>query len=64
MLCKDAALISVQKLTNKESVDYNLLDTITISNANFVEAVNGIEPSAIREIFIETPKVRWDDIGG
>ena len=35
MLCKDAALISVQKLTNKESVDYNLLDTITISNANF-----------------------------
>ena len=64
MLCKDAALMSVQKLTNKESVDYDLLDSITISNHNFIEAANGIEPSAIREIFIETPKVEWDEIGG
>lgn len=64
MLCKDAALMSVQKLTNKESVDYDLLDSITISNQNFIEAANGIEPSAIREIFIETPKVEWDEIGG
>jgi transitional endoplasmic reticulum ATPase len=64
MLCKDAALMSVQKLTNKESVDYDLLDSITISNHNFIEAANGIEPSAIREIFIETPKVDWDEIGG
>jgi transitional endoplasmic reticulum ATPase len=64
MLCKDAALMSVQKLTNKESVDYDLLDSITISNHNFIQAANGIEPSAIREIFIETPKVDWDEIGG
>jgi len=64
MLCKDAALISVQKLTSDESVNYNLLDSITISNTNFIEAVNGIEPSAIREIFVETPKVKWNEIGG
>tara|TARA_Y100000768_G_scaffold377980_1_gene351852 strand:- start:1196 stop:3244 length:2049 start_codon:yes stop_codon:yes gene_type:complete len=64
MLCKDAALISVQKLTDKESVNYDLLDSIKVSNANFIEAVNGIEPSAIREIFVETPKVKWDEIGG
>ena len=64
MLCKDAALISVQGLTSQESVNYDLLDSITISNANFIEAVNGIEPSAIREIFTETPKVQWDEIGG
>lgn len=64
MLCKDAALISVQKLTNNESVDYDLLDSIKVSNGNFIEAVNGIEPSAIREIFVETPSIQWDEIGG
>lgn len=64
MLCKDAALISVQKLTNDDSINYELLDSIKVSNKNFIEAVNGIEPSAVREIFVETPKVEWNEIGG
>ncbi|NSW99981.1 AAA family ATPase [bacterium] len=64
MVCKDAALISVQKLTEEDSINYELLDSILISNENFVEAAQNIEPSAIREIFVETPKVEWSDIGG
>ena len=39
-------------------------DSILISNENFIEAAQNIEPSAIREIFVETPKVEWSDIGG
>ena len=64
MVCKDAALISVQKLTEEDSINYELLDSILISNENFIEAAQNIEPSAIREIFVETPKVEWSDIGG
>ncbi|MBT4435856.1 AAA family ATPase, partial [bacterium] len=52
------------KLTEEDSINYELLDSILISNENFIEAAQNIEPSAIREIFVETPKVEWSDIGG
>jgi transitional endoplasmic reticulum ATPase len=31
---------------------------------NFDEAMTEVEPSAIREFFVEVPNVRWEDIGG
>jgi transitional endoplasmic reticulum ATPase len=31
---------------------------------NFLEALKEIEPSAIREVFVEVPDVRWSDVGG
>jgi transitional endoplasmic reticulum ATPase len=31
---------------------------------DFTEALREVEPSAIREVFVEVPDVRWDDIGG
>ena len=32
--------------------------------ADFLDALHEVEPSAIREVFIETPQVRWDEVGG
>lgn len=32
--------------------------------ADLTNALPSIRPSAMREIFIETPTVRWSDIGG
>ncbi|MDO9288340.1 MAG: AAA family ATPase, partial [Thermodesulfovibrionales bacterium] len=31
---------------------------------NFLEALKEVEPSAIREFFVEVPDVKWDDVGG
>jgi transitional endoplasmic reticulum ATPase len=31
---------------------------------NFLEALKEIEPSAIREVFVEVPDVKWSDVGG
>ena len=31
---------------------------------NFLEAMKEVEPSAIREFFVEVPDVKWDDVGG
>jgi transitional endoplasmic reticulum ATPase len=31
---------------------------------DFSEALKEIEPSAIREVFVEVPNVRWEDVGG
>ena len=32
--------------------------------ADFQEALREVEPSAIREVFVEVPNVTWDDVGG
>jgi transitional endoplasmic reticulum ATPase len=31
---------------------------------NFMDAMKEVEPSAIREVFVEVPDVKWDDVGG
>jgi transitional endoplasmic reticulum ATPase len=31
---------------------------------DFKEALKGIEPSAMREVLVEVPKVSWEDVGG
>jgi len=64
MLCKDAALNSVQKLIGSSDIDYDEVDSIRVSERNFIDAISNIQPSAIREIFVDTPKVKWDEIGG
>ncbi|MFX1512469.1 MAG: CDC48 family AAA ATPase [Promethearchaeota archaeon] len=42
----------------------NVLDKLQVKMDHFTEALREIQPSAIREVFIEIPDVRWDDIGG
>ena len=41
-------------------------DTISVelTETDFDLALTDIEPTAMREVFLETPKVRWGDIGG
>ena len=64
MVCKDAALNSVQKLLGATDISYDEVDQIKINQDNFLSALSTIQPSAIREIFVETPKVKWEEIGG
>ena len=37
---------------------------VTVSSSDFEAALKEVKPTAMREIFIEPPKVRWSDIGG
>ena len=64
MVCKDAALNSVQKLLGTSDINYDEVDDIEINQENFLTALSSIQPSAIREIFVETPKIKWSEIGG
>ncbi len=45
-------------------IPYETLSTLTISMENFYDAMKEVEPSAIREVFIEVPDVKWEDVGG
>lgn len=49
----DLAEIPVEKLMKLE-----------VTQDAFLEAMKDIEPSAIREVFVEVPNVTWDDVGG
>ncbi len=67
-LCKEAAMLAIREIIpniNLENpVPEEILDAIEINMNHFLEALNSIEPSALREVLIIKPNETWDDIGG
>ena len=41
-----------------------ILEKMEVTMDDFKNAHRGIEPSALREFFVEIPKVSWEDVGG
>ena len=41
-----------------------LLAQLEVAMGDFQEALREVEPSAVREVFVEVPNVTWDDVGG
>jgi transitional endoplasmic reticulum ATPase len=46
------------------SIPYEQLSRLEVHMDDFVTALKEVEPSAIREVFVEVPNVRWEDVGG
>lgn len=46
------------------SIPYETLSRLEVTQAHFLSAFAEIEPSAVREVFVEIPRVSWNDIGG
>ncbi|HTX43741.1 MAG TPA: AAA family ATPase, partial [Methanocella sp.] len=42
----------------------DVLDKLQITGDDFTDALKNIEPSAMREVFVEVPDVHWGDVGG
>ncbi len=68
-LCREAALVRLRSLMEsmdmlKEEVSLEILESLCVSMEDFENALKMVEPSAIREVFVEVPEVRWEDIGG
>lgn len=68
-LCREAAMTALRRIMPKiefsqEAIPYELLMELEVTADDMLSALGEIEPSAIREVFVEIPKVRWDDIGG
>ncbi len=47
-----------------DTIPTSVLDNLEVENRHFDAALKEIHPSAIREVFIEIPNVKWEDIGG
>lgn len=42
----------------------DILEKMRVTANDFADALREIEPSAMREVFVEIPKATWDDVGG
>ena len=68
-LCREAAMITLRKILPdvdfaKARIPYEQLLELEVTMDSFLAALAEVEPSAIREVFIEVPDVRWEDVGG
>ncbi len=68
-LAREAAMSSIRRILptldlDKAEIPYETLMSIEVTMENFREALRDVEPSAIREVFVEVPNVRWEDVGG
>ncbi|MFX1378831.1 MAG: CDC48 family AAA ATPase [Promethearchaeota archaeon] len=67
-VCREAAMYSLRRILPKinldEPIPSEIIQEIKIKNNDFVQALNMIEPSAMREVMVEIPDIYWDDVGG
>ncbi|MDR0309298.1 MAG: CDC48 family AAA ATPase [Candidatus Methanoplasma sp.] len=67
-LCKEAAMAALRRILPQvdletEEIPVDILDMISVTKDDFKEALKDLQPSALREVLIEKPDVKWEDIG-
>jgi transitional endoplasmic reticulum ATPase len=68
-LCREAAMAALRRVLPSMDLEVaalppeQLLD-IEVTMADFLAGLHEVEPSALRELYLEIPNVRWDDVGG
>jgi len=67
-LCKEAAMHTINRLIpdldSEEAIPGGILEDLLVTEDDFRFALKMIEPSAMREVFVEVAEVRWDQVGG
>ncbi|MGQ0376146.1 MAG: CDC48 family AAA ATPase [Nitrososphaerota archaeon] len=68
-LCKEAAMKCIRRLLpelnlEEEKIPSETLDKLIVKGEDFNKAAIEVTPSGMREVFIENPDVKWDDVGG
>ncbi|HEX9845713.1 MAG TPA: CDC48 family AAA ATPase [Candidatus Nitrosotenuis sp.] len=68
-LCREAALKSIRRYLPEidletEKVSAEILQSMEITLQDFYDAMHEVVPTAMREFYVERPKVFWNDVGG
>jgi len=68
-LTREAALESVRRIMprlnlEEETIPTEILDTLSVTLGDFEGALKRVQPSAMREVLVETPRTTWNDVGG
>jgi transitional endoplasmic reticulum ATPase len=67
-LCKEAAMRALRRylpdLTTEDEIPPEIMEKMLVMAEDFEEALKEIEPSCMREVLVEVPRVHWGDLGG
>ncbi|OYT27888.1 MAG: AAA family ATPase [Candidatus Altiarchaeales archaeon ex4484_96] len=68
-LSKEAAMQTLKRILphidlEKDEIPVELLETLKVERNDFIDAKKLVSPSALREVLVEIPNVKWNDIGG
>lgn len=69
-LAKEAAMIVLRrvlpdlKYSKDEPLPKEILEKLVVDKKDFREALKVVRPSALREVLVEVPNVKWGDVGG
>ena len=67
-LTKEAAMAALRRVLpdvdlEAEEIPREVLNSISVTKDDFKNALKDMQPSTMREVLIEKPNVRWEDIG-
>jgi transitional endoplasmic reticulum ATPase len=68
-LCREAAMKALRNYfpeidVETEKISSDILHSMKVSLQDFHDAMHEIVPTAMREFYVESPKVWWKDVGG
>jgi transitional endoplasmic reticulum ATPase len=68
-LSKEAAMRSLRRVLpeinlEQPKIPADILNKIKVTKQDFDEALRDVQPSAMREVLVQRPNVKWEDIGG
>lgn len=68
-LCKEAAMKVLRRILPKikledEAIPAKILEELKVEKSDFDAALREIQPSALREVYVEVPNVKWEQVGG
>jgi transitional endoplasmic reticulum ATPase len=68
-LCREAALKSIRRYLPKidletETIPTEVLQSMQIKLIDFYDAMQDVVPTAMREFYVERPKIWWQNVGG
>ena len=68
-LTREAAMEAVRRIMprinpEEDTIPTEVLDELSVESGDFENALKRVQPSAMREVMVEAPQIRWSDIGG
>lgn len=68
-LTREAAMEAVRRIMprinpEEDTIPTEILDALSVERRDFENALKRVQPSAMREVMVEAPQVRWSDVGG
>jgi len=68
-LTREAAMRALRRVLpsinmEEKEIPQKILEELKVLKQDFMNALREIQPSALREVYIEVPNVRWEQIGG